>query len=221
MSHEDWINKAVRPHDVRKGFKKYDGVVMFPTTHDICPDVLDECMEVLGKLLGHGNDVLIVSKPHLSCITKMCSEFKEFKDQILFRFTIGAYSDSVLSYWEPGAPDFRERFECLKHAFTRGYKTSISCEPMLESTEVVKLFEKLKEYITDSFWIGKMNSIDSRVAIETEEDHKQVDKIKEGQRDEMIHVIYNELKNEPLVKWKESIKEVVGIETAPDIGMDI
>lgn len=221
VKHEDWEKKKVNEYDVKKARKRFNGPVMFPTTHDICPDVLEPCMEVISNVLSVGNDILIVSKPHLECIKAICEKFVDYKDKILFRFTIGAFNDEILSYWEPGAPSFDERLSCLKLAFESGYKTSVSCEPMLDGPNVVKLFRILEPYVNDSIWIGKMNQISNRVVIEKDTDLKAIKKIESGQTDKCIKGIYVALKNEKKVKWKESFKTVLGLELAKESGLDI
>src|SRR6185312_12842850 len=67
-----------------------EGVVMFPTTHDITPKFLPHAVTTIRNLLSVGNQVLIVSKPHLSVVRRLCREFEGDKADILFRFTIGA-----------------------------------------------------------------------------------------------------------------------------------
>jgi DNA repair photolyase len=220
VAHEDWTNKKVRPADVKKHQKHYDGTVMFPTTHDICPSTLDACITVISNILKADNDILIVSKPHLDCIMAICSQFNDWKERMLFRFTIGSMDDSILKYWEPGAPEYAERKACLKLAFEKGYKTSVSVEPMLDAAHVIDLFNDLKPFVTDSLWIGKMNKVRSRVKIETEDDEKQVNRIEVGQTDDKIKAIYEALKNEPKVRWKESVKAVVGLELPEEAGLD-
>lgn len=221
LQEDEWAQKKVRLYDVKKKRYKYDGTVMFPTTHDICPEVLDDCVKVLKNLLEVGNDVLIVSKPHLDCIIVLCKELAEYKDHILFRFTIGSMNDDILKYWEPGAPSFEERFGSLKVAFEAGFKTSVSCEPMLDSDNVVEMFHVLDPFITDSIWIGKLNHVERRVKIETDEDKMRVAVIVDGQTDQRIREIYDALKNEKHVKWKESFKSVLGLELATEAGMDV
>lgn len=218
---EEWAVPVVRDHDVKKSRGKKEGTIMFPTTHDILPgEVLDACMIVLRKLLAAGNDVLIVSKPHRECIEAICREFGQYKQQILFRFTIGAMDDDILGYWEPGAPRFQERFWCLRYACQSGFDTSVSVEPMLDSDNMVSQFRIMEPFVTDAIWIGKMNKIDSRVEMKTAEDIERVQAIKDGQTDIKIWGIYQSLKDEPKVKWKESIKEVVGLELATEAGAD-
>ena len=118
-----WSTEKIRQHDVARNHPKYPGVVMFPSSHDITPNNLSACLQVLGnllvlrevkklrggkKLIG-GNDVLVVSKPHLDCIEAICQQFGDYQEKILFRFTIGACDDQVLSFWEPGATAYIER----------------------------------------------------------------------------------------------------------------
>jgi hypothetical protein len=79
----------------------------------------------------------------------------------------------------------------------------------------------LQPFVTDSIWIGKMNKIRQRVVIETPEDEQQVAKIETGQTDDRIWIIYNSLKDRKVVRWKESIKQIVGLHTPQEPGMDI
>jgi len=92
----DWPNMQIRQKAVDRRYGKYPGVVMFPSTHDITPSILSECLTVLRKLLEAGNQVLIVSKPHLECIRAICRDFEQYKSQIQFRFTIGSRIDAIL-----------------------------------------------------------------------------------------------------------------------------
>ena len=217
---EEWVQMQVRDKDVNKSRKLLDGRIMFPTTHDITPFVLEPCLIVLDKLLAAGNQVLIVSKPHLMCVKEMCKRLKAYRDQIMFRFTIGSDDDAFLAYWEPGAPCFGERISALKFAYKAGYQTSVSVEPMLDAPNIRRLFLKVKRYVTDSIWIGKLNKARQRCAIETPTDEDQVSLIEATQADDKIHAIYAVLKDEPKVRWKESIKSVVGLPSNEVAGMD-
>lgn len=87
---------------------------MFPSTHDITPKHLDLAIDFLKRLLGNGNKVLIVSKPSFECIKWICDSFVDYKDHILFRFTIGSTDNKTLKFWEPNAPDYSERKKALE-----------------------------------------------------------------------------------------------------------
>lgn len=218
---DSWPHEIIRDDMIKKGWGKSKGTIMFPTQHDITPPVLDACITVLRKMLIVGNKVLVVTKPHIKCVTRMVTDLREYKDQILFRFTIGASDDNILSYWEPGAPDFAERLESLKTAYAHGYMTSISMEPNLDPPNTAQNFNIFKSYVSDSIWIGCLNKGGMRVEIQTEEDRKQLDRILEWQ--DAVHMgrIYNQLKDEPLVRWKESYKTMLGLQLPTQAGLDI
>jgi DNA repair photolyase len=64
-----WSKPRLRQHDLDRGFTRRAGRIMFPTAHDITPRNLDECLMVLNRMLAAGNDLLVVSKPWLACVT--------------------------------------------------------------------------------------------------------------------------------------------------------
>jgi len=201
-------------------WNKKDGVIMFPTNHDITTTNYDDALKVLNKLLSTGNDVLIVSKPKFEVIERLLKDLKDYKDKILFRFTIGSSDNKVLKFWEPNASLFEERLDCLKLAFNEGFATSVSMEPYLDlnTSDVVKTANKFLSYSTNSVWIGKMNGIDTRIA---DIDENIINDYNEAMKDENIWKIYNSLKSEPKIRWKESIKKVIGLELATETGLDI
>jgi len=220
VKREDWITEVVREADVKRLRHKVDGTIMFPTTHDISPAILEPCIAVLGKLLSVGNDVLIVSKPHLPCIKAICEKFASYKGKILFRFTIGALDDAILSFWEPGAPKFAERLDCLKLAYCSGFKTSVSAEPLLEPWSAVKMYETLVPFINDALWIGKLNKPELRLKMETDKEQAMLANLVSWQKDEEVKKIYESLKDKPHMKWKESYKAVVGLKLSDEAGLD-
>jgi len=219
--HDQWKEEIIRQHDVEKKYPKRKGTVMFPSSHDITPTNFNACFTVLEKLLCAGNDVLVVSKPHLECIESICNRLEDFKKQVIFRFTIGALNDEILSFWEPNAPLYAERKSALKHAFDHGFETSVSVEPMLDADHIKDLVEDLSPFVTHSIWIGKLNDINRRVKIEDELVEKAVQSIEDGQSDDKIKLVYEMFRDNSLVRWKDSIKKVVGIQPPEKPGMDI
>jgi DNA repair photolyase len=216
-----WPLERIRPKDVFKLHKKYDGQVMFPSSHDITPNNLDACLTVMKNLLVTGNRVLVVSKSHLECIKAICEILKPYKRRILFRFTIGACDNQILSYWEPNAPGYDERKECLIYAQKARFRTSVSVEPMLDSANIDILISELLPYITHSIWIGTMNHL-GRFEKGSDMVLKQAtNRIRQGQIDTVIRQIYQRHKNNPLIRWKKEIKKVVGIPVSNKNGLDI
>ena len=208
---QDWKNEKLRPNILQKGFHKRDGVIMVPSSHDITPAHLSECLTFLKNILSPGNEVLIVTKPHLDCVKAICDEFSWSKDKILFRFTIGSSDPTTLQMWEPNAPDFAERLQSLKYAFSEGYQTSVSCEPMLDNN-IGDVIDRVSPFVTDSIWMGKANLLCSRLALNGENDPVAIDKAKElkgWQKNENIEQLYSRYKDNPQIEWKDSIKKVV------------
>lgn len=204
----DWAKPVLRSEEVTRNRHRASGRLMFPSTHDIEPEFLGPCVTVLGKLLAAGNEVLIVSKPHLTCIERICTDFGQYKDTILFRFSIGTFDNSILKFWEPGAPSYEERLACLRHAFDARFQTSVSAEPMLDMPHAVELFYRLVPFVSDTVWIGKMNRPRNCI-----QDWRPIDaeirQIEANQTDDKILAIYETLKGEPKVAWKDSIKKVI------------
>lgn len=199
-----------------------EGCIMFPSTHDITPKHLHLAIDYLKRMLGNGNKVLIVSKPSYHCIKQICDTFKDYKESILFRFTIGSTNNKTLKFWEPNAPDYAERKKALVYAFNMGFQTSLSCEPMLDN-RIDKLIEDLSQYVTDAIWLGKMNFAIRRLRTNGHwdaENQAAVKQLMEWQNDETIKKLYNKYKDNPQIKWKESIKKVVGIEVSTIKGED-
>jgi hypothetical protein len=129
----------------------------------------------------------------------------------------------VLKFWEPNAPDFEERLASLKYAFDQGYKTSVSGEPILEGN-IDELISLTSPYVTDSIWLGKMNYPGTRLAINGINDRETLDRVKQlmsMHSDKRIRDLYSRYKNDEKIKWKESIKKVVGLEIPMEKGLDV
>lgn len=217
-----WKNEVLATSKIQKVFHKRDGRIMFPSSHDITPAHLDDCLAFLKNILDPGNDVLVVSKPHFDCIKRVCEELFTYKDKIMFRFTIGSVESRTLKFWEPKAPDFAERLESLKYAFEKGFQTSVSCEPMLDNN-ARNLIAQVSPYVTNSIWLGKMNRLLYRLRINGEDDPITIAKAEELiqlQSNGFIWGLYFRYKDNPKVKWKGSIKKVVGLEVATQPGLD-
>ena len=221
MRPEQWAHENPRNLEITKKRRLFEGAIMFPTTHDINPNNLSDCLIVLGKLLEVGNKVLIVSKPHLECIETICRVMAAYKQQIIFRFTIGLLDDDLRQFWEPGTPGFTERVASLRHAFQAGYETSVSAEPLLEPWNVQTLVGSLRPFVTHSIWIGKANQLRQRTAWKLPGDHPEIVKLLSWQTDERVLEIYEMFKNDPLIRWKDSYKKVIGLDRPETPGLDI
>ncbi len=152
-----------------------------------------------------------------------CLYLKNFKDLILFRFTIGSTNNDTLKFWEPDAPPFLERFDSVRLAKAFGFDTSISCEPMLDDN-IQDVVEKLLPSVTDSIWIGKANDLTLRLKLNKEWNsatQARAEQLLAWQADRYIFPLYEQYKDNPKIKWKESIKKVVGLKVPTQPGLDI
>ena len=91
-----------------------------------------------------------------------------------------------------------------------------------DSTE--ELVKSLLPYITDSIWIGKANFLLRRLKMNGTDDPETIRKAQElisMQSDEKIKILYKKLKDNKMIKWKESIKKIVDLEIPSIKGLDI
>ena len=219
---EEWSVEVAKPALLAKAFCGRPCRVMFPSAHDITSANLLNCLLAMDAMINYGHSLLIVSKPHVDCIEAICDAFVDNRDRILFRFTIGSSSDEVLSFWEPNAPPFMERLDSLCLAHERGFGTSVSCEPMLDDN-VEAVVQATLPFVTDAIWIGKANLLRARIKI----NGAGIDAIRRGdtlvasQNDARIRDLYLKYRDNPKIKWKESIKKVVGIDVPKQAGLDV
>ena len=208
----EWKDEKVTIDFAKKKFSRHNGIVMFPTQHDITPTNINACIDALTRMLEIGDRVLIVSKPNLDCTKLLCEKLIDFQEQIMFRFTIGSNKEDVCRFWEPGAPSPEERIKSLKLAFDMGYETSVSAEPMLEGYNgALALYDAVIGYITNDIWFGKMNFPRQRVDVSVAENLRAVERVEIFQSNDEIRCLYEHFKDNPKVAWKESVKKVVGI----------
>lgn len=207
---DDWGREVLTKRAEIKTYPMREGVIMIPSSHDITPFNIDAFLRVTMLMLKAKNNLLIVSKPHLECVEKMCKAYREHKDQILFRFTIGTMDEETSKFWEPGAPPPSERLSSLKAAKDAGYKTSVSAEPLLGGFATAEgIAWATDPYITDTIWIGKMNKARLRVDMTVPEYRKAVLQIEDKQSDDEMMDLYTIMKGNPKIRWKDSIKAVV------------
>lgn len=187
----------------RKVDKKHCKIIMFPSSHDIFEEYLDEFIITCKNILNAGHRLLIVTKPRRKCIEEMIVEFNEFKKDILFRLTITSDDEKIVKYYEPNAPSIEERIGCLKLLFENNYRTSVSMEPFL--SDPMKLIEIIDKYISDDIWIGTMSGINSNNEI----DDKHKDELYKLYNKENLVDIINKLKDNKKIFWKTSIMKIV------------
>jgi DNA repair photolyase len=220
---DDWKHEEVRFDKLFPTKKPKGKYTMFPSSHDISPENHKHALTVLDVLLNKGHRVMIVTKPHVEVVEAICNQFGDYKERILFRFTIGSLDSEVLKFWEPNAPSFEERLASLKHAHSMGFMTSVSCEPALD-TNTIELAETVMPYVTDAVWLGKANRLKSIIKLNRGEDQvtqKAAEELIKSQSNGWALGLYQHFKDNPQIKWKDSMKKVLGLHRPSEMGLDI
>jgi DNA repair photolyase len=213
---EEWETPKIRENALKKKFGKRQGVTMMPTTHDITPENWKTFKTILIRLLTPGNNVLLVTKPHLSCMRELANCFGPYRENLLIRITLGTTDDTIREVLEPNAPSVGERLEALRWLFEERFRTSVSCEPLLGDSATFKaIVEAVKAYVTDDVWVGFMNNPTRRIRKDLLKDEtvKQVlshitpDKIKDTiEGILLLRAEYDALHNPSVtIRLKESI----------------
>lgn len=73
-----------------------------------------------------------------------------------FGVTLTFDNDADSKKWEPGAALPSDRIEALKEAQKQGINTWVSCEPVIDPAQTLKLIETTCDLV-DFFWVGKLN----------------------------------------------------------------
>jgi DNA repair photolyase len=210
-----WSNMVPRPWDkiIASIPKRSATTIMFPSAHDITPKNLELCCKTLREILYYGHRVVLVTKPHIECVKQICNEFKNRKDQILWRFTIGARVTEILQFWEPAAPSFYERMHCLEHAFMNGWQTSVSMEPVLCTHEYWADMNvcTVDPLVTQDIWVGfgrnmaarcRRNGAPQEVIVEAE-------RMGRTQNVTLAERLQHEIGANKKVRYKDSIRELL------------
>lgn len=201
---------VIKTEFLTKDFRKRNDLTMYPSSHDIRFEDIQEHIVFLKNFLRTGSPILLVTKPNYYCISTLCEELEAFKSQIEFRFTIGSDNNEVLRFYEPNTSLFSNRLFSLRLAFLKGYKTSISIEPMLDQYPD-RVIQEVLPYVTESIWIGKLNLAKVRLTLNGHADKwPQVQELVNWQaNDQNILELVQRLSKYPKIKWKDSIQKVI------------
>jgi hypothetical protein len=112
--------------------------------------------------------------------------------------------------------------ESLAFAKNLGFSTSVSCEPMLDN-HIEDVVDAVLPCVTDAIWIGLPNMLRQRIAVNCGDAETKVraDELLACFTKERIMELYAKYKDHPRIKWKESIKKIIGIDLPAQAGLDI
>lgn len=213
----DWANERPVPIVLDRASRKYQGVVMFPTQHDISVGNTGLCLDVLVRLLWEENRVLVVSKAgwHVPLFLNLANRSAGHRGEAELRVSVTALDEEVSQFWEPGAPPPQERLAAIHDTAVAGIPTSVSIEPCLEpwrTAEIVAAVQKAG--VTGEIWIGSANKLRARTAwcrgMAGLED--AISRLEAWQTRERMREVFESLKGNPQVRWKDSYQKALGID---------
>jgi len=194
------------------------GVVMFPTTHDISQRNAGVCLNTLTGLLYSGNRVLVVSKAghHVPYLVKAARDLAKGRGSVELRVSVTCADDDIRTFWEPHAPDIGERLGSLLDAHRLGLQTSVAVEPCLEIGAVAGLVRTLTRHchVRGEIWVGAANKLRQRTAWcrDLPGMEAEIADVEAGQTPERMREVYEALKANPQVRWKDSYQKALGID---------
>jgi len=206
---ENWNKMILRRDPSYPANKK----IMFPSTHDLFPEHIEEIKDAIENLLSRGNNILIVTKPRPVVIQEildllLCYYGNEERKRVEFRFTIGSEDDKTLRFWEPSAPSFAERIKACKiidelnqNIGNTVFKYSISMEPLLTLWPERII---IKAPGASEYWLGKMNHINLN-APKTKNERYYFGIQRKINSRRFWHQLYMRLGHDPKIRWKDSV----------------
>ena len=219
---DSWRQELPRLDLVTRVCSGSPGCVAFPSMHDITPWNLETCMTAITMLLDAGNEILIQTKAHGECMVQMVETLTTCRDRVHFHISMGSNVPECLWFWEPHAPSLSERWMSLMFAHKAGFRTSVVCDPMLDAS-MEDLVQRVSPHVTDAIWFGMPSQFQRVLKINGEDEDTLDDAavLDDYLTDTYARKLYAELKDHPKVKWKDSIKKIVGLDLAIEAGLDI
>ena len=92
---------------------------------------------------------------------------------------------------------------------------------MLVAHNIEALVNELMPFVNDAIWTGKMEHLDQLKRNAGVQLLERLDEIEHYQRNDMIWAICNQYKDNPKIKWKNSIKKTVGLLPELEVRMEI
>ncbi|PWI49531.1 hypothetical protein CEE45_01690 [Candidatus Heimdallarchaeota archaeon B3_Heim] len=157
---DDWTNPVIRTKDVVKNYRKRNGRIMFPSSHNIDSGNIVSAITILKKLTRAHNEVLVVLKPTASIIRQIIKSLGDYIRFVEFRFTITTFSDLIRGPLEPYASSIPERMFAIKEArlHMSPNRVSVSIEPFLDHDPTKLIHYLIRNGIHDyNIWLGPMN----------------------------------------------------------------
>lgn len=87
-----------------------------------------------------------------------------------------------------------------------------------------QVVEKVLPYVTETIWLGKPNNLIGRLSMNGYKNDRltmeRARRLMKTLSDEYILNLYARYQDNPKIRWKDSIKKVIGIEFSTEVGLD-
>ena len=96
-------------------------------------------------------------------------------------------------------------------------------QPMLDA-DIDSVIRPARPYITDSIWLGRANQLRQIVAIDRPGDataRALADALIATITAAFVKTLYARYRHDTVIKWKDSLKKVLGIERPTTKGLDV
>lgn len=114
--------------------------------------------QALSLLSKYHVPTAILTKGGKRCL-KDVDIFKSFGEHFQIGYTLTFMDEKKSLEWEPGAAIPEERLQVLKELHDNGLQTFVSCEPVIEPEETLKLIERtITDNSVDIYKVGKLNN---------------------------------------------------------------
>ena len=114
--------------------------------------------QALVLLSNHHVPTAVLTKGGRRCLKDM-DVFKSFGEHFQIGSTLTFMDERKSLEWEPGAAIPEERLQVLKELHNNGIQTFVSCEPVIEPEETLKLIERtIVDDSVDIYKVGKLNN---------------------------------------------------------------
>ncbi len=193
------------PKKVRKGWRSVSPenakLYMFPSSHDIFPESVNDYVMTALTILRSGHRILCVSKPRFLCIQHICAVLSAYKQSFSFRFTITTNDNSIIRRLEGNSPLYEERLESLKYASKAGFNTSVSMEPFISDPRPI--IEACEPWAS-TIWLGTMSSMNELKSSLPDE----FDRLTQLYQKEILLYLVSLYSTNPKIFWKESVMKI-------------
>lgn len=197
------------PARVIKGWRRVRAgeapkMFMFPSSHDIFPEFVDDYILAARAILAAGHELMVVTKPRRPVVDALMRALARHRGRVVFMLTITTSAPGQMAKYEARAPPLAERLACLQALHAAGFRTAVSVEPYLSDPRATLAL--VRPYVTEKVWIGPMSGV-SGLSLDTSD-------IRPLYSARYMRALADDLARDPIVRFKTALMKAV-VRAAP------